>query len=364
MAGLAPAHRRSGLVRGLRASTLALLAALAVACGRPAVHQQESFVFGTQVQVTVAGVDEAGARKAAGAVLAEFDRLHRLLHAWQPSEITALNDAFAAGRPHRPPAEVLALIVDAQVVARQGDYLFDPGIGRLVKLWGFHGDEFTPKLPDPQALAAWKRAPASIADVTIDGDTVRSRSSAVAIDLGGYAKGVALDRAAAILRAQGVANALINIGGNVLALGSKNGTPWKVGIRDPAGSGYLATLDLADGEAIGTSGDYQRYFELDGRRYSHLLDPRTAEPAQGTRALTLLVDGKDAGMRSDALSKPVFIAGREGWTAMAARLGVERVLRVDADGRIAVTAKMAGRLAWPQGAMPPQVVVNPSKEAQ
>ena len=356
LAGQMLAGRRCAIFIG--SCVLALLAA----CGRPAVQVQESYVFGTQVQVTVAGLDEVKAREAGAAVLAEFDRLHRLLHAWKPSAITELNAAFAAGRPHAPPAEVLALLVEAKALALASDRLFDPGIGKLVRLWGFHGDEFMPKLPDPLALAAWKKAPASMADLVIEGGQAKSRNPALAVDLGGYAKGVALDRAAALLRERGVANALINIGGNVLALGSKNGTPWKVGIRDPAGSGFLATLELRDGEAIGTSGDYQRFFELGGRRYSHLIDPRTAEPAQGTRAVTILVEGPQAGMRSDALSKPIFIAGGDlasGWTRMAARLGVERVLRVDASGRVFATAAMAGRLVWPQGAPAPQLVEIP-----
>jgi thiamine biosynthesis lipoprotein len=97
----------------------------------------------------------------------------------------------------------------------------------------------------------------------------------VALDFGGYLKGVALDRAADILRSQGVRNALINIGGNILALGYKEGRKWRVGIQHPRRAGALATVELNDGEAIGTSGDYQRYFELDGKRYPHLLDPRT-----------------------------------------------------------------------------------------
>ena len=353
LAGLKLAGRRCAVFFG--SCGLVLLAA----CGRPAVQVQESYVFGTQVQVTVAGLDEVKAREAGAAVLAEFDRLHRLLHAWKPSAITELNTALAAARPHTPPAEVLALLAEAKVLSLASDRLFDPGIGKLVRLWGFHGDEFVPRLPDPRALAAWKKAPASIADLVIKNGQVGSRNPSLAVDLGGYAKGVALDRAATLLRERGVANALINIGGNVLALGNKNGSPWKVGIRDPAGSGFLATLELRDGEAIGTSGDYQRYFEIGDRRYSHLIDPRTAEPALGTRAVTILVDGPQAGMRSDALSKPIFIAGSDpvsSWTRMAGRLGVERVLRVDASGQVFATPAMAGRLTWPQGAKAPQLV--------
>ncbi len=342
----------SGRTWALPARLLFILAALlalpALTACRPAppLVQQEAFVFGTRVEVIVAGQPEAEARAATGAVLREFDRLHRSYHAWRPSELSTLNAALAAGKSAEVSEELAAWLREAQALSAAGDGLFDPGIGRLIALWGFQNDEYPAQLPDPAALAAWRATPAGIADLRLDGRRVSSRSPQVAIDFGGYLKGVALDRAAAILRAHGVGNALINIGGNVMALGRKNGEPWRVGIQHPRQPGALATLELADGEAVGTSGDYQRYFEVGGQRYSHLIDPRSGEPAQHTRALTVLIPGgAQAGMRSDALSKPLFIAGAS-WPALAERLGVTHVLRVDADGRLEISAALNARLKF------------------
>lgn len=342
----------SGRTWALPARLLFILAALlalpALTACRPAppLVQQEAFVFGTRVEVIVAGQPEAEARAATGAVLREFDRLHRSYHAWQPSELSTLNAALAAGKSAEVSEELAAWLLEAQALSAAADGLFDPGIGRLIALWGFQNDEYPAQLPDPAALAAWRAAPAGIADLRLDGRRVSSRSRQVAIDFGGYLKGVALDRAAAILRAHGVGNALINIGGNVMALGRKNGEPWRVGIQHPRQPGALATLELADGEAVGTSGDYQRYFEVGGQRYSHLIDPRSGEPAQHTRALTVLIPGgAQAGMRSDALSKPLFIAGAS-WPALAERLGVTHVLRVDADGSLEISAALNARLKF------------------
>ena len=342
----------SGRTWALPARLLFILAALlalpALTACRPAppLVQQEAFVFGTRVEVIVAGQPEAEARAATGAVLREFDRLHRSYHAWRPSELSTLNAALAAGKSAEVSEELAAWLREAQALSAAGDGLFDPGIGRLIALWGFQNDEYPAQLPDPAALAAWRATPAGIADLRLDGRRVSSRSPQVAIDFGGYLKGVALDRAAAILRAHGVGNALINIGGNVMALGRKNGEPWRVGIQHPRQPGAQATLELADGEALGTSGDYQRYFEVGGQRYSHLIDPRSGEPAQHTRALTVLIPGgAQAGMRSDALSKPLFIAGAS-WPALAERLGVTHVLRVDADGRLEISAALNARLKF------------------
>jgi len=331
----------------MRRLLIALFALTLAACGKAPLQEQQAYVFGTRVEVVVVGDDPAIGRQAIAAVLREFDRMHRTYHAWQPSELTAVNEAIAAGRKATVTPEMADFMREAQALSAQGDHLFDPGIGKLIELWGFHADEFVACLPDPKALADWRRQKPSVADLVIDGTTVSSKNRALALDFGGYLKGVALDRAAAILRQQGIRNALINIGGNVMALGSKEGRKWRVGIQHPRQPGPLATVMLEDGEAIGTSGDYQRYFELDGRRYSHLIDPRTATPVDHTQAVTVLVPaGPKAGTLSDAASKPIFIAGPDGWRAMADRMGTPLVLRVDRDKRIFVSAALDKRLEY------------------
>ena len=139
----------------------------------------------------------------------------------------------------------------------------------------------------------------------------------------------------------GIRNALINIGGNVMALGSKEGRKWRVGIQHPRQAGPLATVALDDGEAIGTSGDYQRFFEVDGKRYPHLLDPRTGYPADHTQAVTVLIPaGPKAGTLSDAASKPIFIAGPDAWREAARKMQIGLVLRVDRSNQIFVTEAM------------------------
>jgi thiamine biosynthesis lipoprotein len=263
-----------------------------------------------------------------------------------------LNEAIAAGRSLQVTPEFAAYIREAQAVAAAGDHLFDRGIGRLIALWGFQTDDIQPRLPAVDAVKALLARHPSIADLRLEGNRVGSRNSAAALDFGGYLKGVALDRAAASLRQDGVANALINIGGNVMALGTRDGkaggAPWRVGIQHPrpqeVGGAPLASLELRDGEAIGTSGDYHRYFAVGGHRYCHLLDPRTGAPAEGTQAITVLIaPGPGAGMRSDALSKPIFIAGGD-WRDMARKLGVDAVLKVGADGTALATPAMRGRI--------------------
>jgi FAD:protein FMN transferase len=323
---------------------LALLWML-VACSPPSpLQQQQAYVFGTLVEVSVYGAPEPQARQATAAVLARFDELHRMLHAWQPSALSRLNAALARGERATVTPELAAMLRDAQALSARSDELFNPAIGGLIALWGFHADTPQAQVPAPAVIAEWVNQRPRMADIMIGDGTVSSTNPAVQLDLGGYAKGLALDEAVRILKARNIGNALVNIGGNVIALGAHGDRPWRVGIQHPRQPGTLATLDLHDGEAIGTSGDYQRYFEVDGRRYSHLIDPRTGYPATSMQSLTVLVTGNQAGTRSDALSKPLFIDGVERLMNNASRLGITDYLAVDSVGRMHVSSAMKARL--------------------
>ena len=321
------------------------LATTLSACGNEPLYRQESYVFGTQVQVSIYGETEAKARAAAAAVLQEFDRLHREFHAWKPGPLMALNTAIARGERHQVSPELAAAIRDATQLSEASDGLFNPAIGQLIAVWGFQNDEFIPQRPDPEKIAALVKAQPRMRDLTVDADNfVSSRNPAVQLDFGGYAKGLALDNALRILRAQGVKHALINIGGNIIALGKNGSRPWHVGVQHPRAPSTMFELDLNDGEAIGTSGDYQRYIEINGNRYCHIIDPRTGYPATHTQSLTVLAaPGPRAGVLSDAASKPSFIADIRGWEAPLKRLGIEAAIRVDESGKIAMSEAMARR---------------------
>ena len=158
-------------------------------------------------------------------------------------------------------------------------------------------------------------------------------------------------------------NALINIGGNIIALGKHGETPWRVGIQDPRGSSAIATIDLADGWAIGTSGDYQRYFEINGKRYCHIIDPRTGYPAQGTEAVTVLLPPQknlkaesstgmqsSAGVLSDVLSKPIFLSTlSQRLTVLqqfAQQFQLQDVMIIDSQHRIFITPSLTKRIHW------------------
>jgi FAD:protein FMN transferase len=317
------------------------------ACSKEPIYRQQSYVFGTLVEVSIWGESDARAQELIGKVLREFDRLHKELHAWQPSELTKVNDAIAKGETVQTTPELATILQDAAKLSAQSGGAFNPAIGQLIALWGFQSDEFKPIVPDAEKIKALVNAKPSMADLQFDGNKITSKNRAVKMDLGGYAKGYALDRAIEILKKDGVQNALINIGGNIIAMGERGNRPWRIGIQHPRKPSAIAAMDIYDGEAIGTSGDYQRYFEKDGKRYCHIIDPATGMPTENVQSVSVIAKrGAKAGVMSDVSSKPIFIAGSEKWRAAAKTMDIDLVMRVDAKSVVDVTPLMAKRLTF------------------
>jgi thiamine biosynthesis lipoprotein len=330
------------------AQLLVMFAALLSARAAVAEYRASSYVFGTLVEITVVDHDPVGAQDTVGRVFHEFDRMHRELHAWKPGELVELNQAIARGeRNIATTGEITVLIRETRHLAALSDGLFNPAIGKLVGMWSFHRNKPGGPVPDPGEIARIVHANPRMSDLSVRGNVVTSANPAVQLDFGGYAKGYALDRAAEILHANGIQNALINVGGNIMALGRHAAHPWRVGLESPRGKGLLATIELNDGEAIGTSGDYRRFYEIDGKRYAHIIDPRTGYPVAGVQSVTVLVERQaGAGALSDAASKPIFIAGPSGWKDAAAQMGVSCAMFVDMGGVIHLTRGLQARLHW------------------
>lgn len=341
-------------------ATLLFLAILAIgvfslrAYTQEPLYHSQSYVFGTLVDISIYNEPDDRARLLANQVLQDFQQLHNQLHAWkplanqQPSDLGALNMAFAQGKkPIAISPQLASMLSDVTNLSVQSQGLFNPAIGQLIGTWGFQRDEFSAATIGDVKIKTLVKSNPQMTDIVIQNNTAYSNNPAVKLDLGGYAKGYALDMAATYLRQQQVKNALINIGGNIMAIGQHGDKPWRVGIQHPRKPAAIATLDLPDGWAIGTSGDYQRYFTLDGKRYGHVIDPRTGYPVQHTQAVTVLIPPQiNAGVLSDVASKPIFIETAENKAKAASMLGIQYFMVIDQQSNIFVTQPMAQKLRW------------------
>lgn len=337
-----PLNRRDFLKLGLGAC---LLPGLGFSLSRAAtVTSEEMYVFGTLVDVSIEHEDQAVARGAIAGVARDFQWQNTAWHAWKPGGLCELNAAFAAGKAHTVEPTLLPLLTEATELARMSGGLFNPAIGGLVGLWGFHNDELpSGVLPHEARIAALVAAAPSMDDLVIVGNRVSSRNPAVQLDFGGYAKGVALDRALDNLSGQGLRNAIVNLGGNLAVSGDKAGRPWHIGVRHPQDQGVLASLEVSGRTAVITSGSYERYRELDGKRYPHIIDPRTGLPAQHVASATVI--HPDAAL-ADVAATALVVAGPEAWVDVARRMGVRDVMLVDGEGRVQMTPAMSDRAAF------------------
>lgn len=343
-------NRRDFMKLGLGACLLP-----AVGCSRAeAVVSETMYVFGTLVGVDVLSRNTEVARAAIAEVSHAFTRQNRDWHAWKPGALGDLNRAIAAGRAHEVDPDVLPLLHEVRELARASGGLFNPAIGRLVGLWGFHNDEMPVGAPPHAAAVAELVAAApSMEDLTFDGHRVGSRNPHVQIDLGGHAKGVALNQALDRLAALGFSNALVNLGGNLAVSGTRDGRPWRIGVRHPQGGrsdlrhsqngGAIASVEVSGRMAVVTSGTYERYRQDGDRRYPHIIDPHSGQPA--THVVSATVLHPDAA-RADVAATALVVAGAEAWPDVARRLEVRDVMIVDESGRVQLTPVMAAKVQF------------------
>lgn len=326
---------------------------LLTSCTKPEpIHNTQSYVFGTLVEITIYGEPENEAQDLASEIIRDFQALHNRLHAWRASEVKTLNNVFKRGNlPVSIEPDLAAIISDATALSIQSKGAFNPAIGNLINYWGFQSDEFKPIKIDDNKIKTLVSHNPHMVDIVIQNGKVSSTNPHVQLDLGGYAKGYALDNALQTLRKHGVRNALINIGGNIIALGKHGDKPWRVGIQHPRKPSAIATVELDSGWAIGTSGDYQRYFMIKDKRYCHIINPATGYPVTGVQAVTVLIPPQtNAGTLSDVASKPIFIAHENQRATIAKEMNVENFLIIESDKKIIASAAMAKRIQWTDAA--------------
>lgn len=328
-----------------------------VGCGAPApgTHEHQLFAFGTLVELTFYGISEQQAREAAQLVDAMYQRQHQDWHAWQRGHLRELNEAIAQNQPIRTDPSVLELIQLGQHLERISHGMFNPAIGNLLNIWGFQKDEAAQgPPPSAEAINSWLSLSPSTLDLELDGLEVRSDNAAVRLDFGGFAKGYSVGKAVQLLEDRGIHNLIVNAGGDLCIRGKRGRRPWRIGIRDPRGSGVLASIELQGAACVFTSGDYQRYFEFDGKRYHHIIDPGTGYPAQQTRSVSVIADDP---MLADAAATALFVAGPGRWKKIAMSMGVDEVLLLDDADTAYVTPGLARRLTYVQ--RPATVTVAP-----
>ena len=298
--------------------------------------RREEAIMGTEIMVELQAPSRAAAETAIAAVMAEMHRIDATMSPHKADSELSLVNAGAAAGPVQVSPGMFGLLSRALAFSKLSGGAFDITFASAGNLYDYRAGV----APDASALADalllidWRH-------VLLDPAThsVRFARPGVRIDLGGFAKGHAVDNAVAILRRLGIAHAMVAAGGDSHVMGSRGDRPWTVAIRDPRREGaVVAVLPLED-VSISTSGDYERFFERDGIRCHHLLDPRTGRSPTGVRSVTIIADD---GLTTEAFSKTVFVLGvDEGLRFVEAHSGIDAVI-VDAQGALHYSAGLLG----------------------
>lgn len=334
--------KRRGIAHLL--SILALL--VSVACvsepAAPRLVERSRVSMGSQLRIGAWTTDDARAVETFEDIFKEFDRLENLLSVWKDgSDVIRMNrNAGVAPVPVSDDTiNVLKEAADASVVTRGK---FDITFGALADIWRFDHDQDN-SVPDRQLIEIrLPRIDYRAVQVDATARTAFISRPNMKVHLGGIGKGYAVDRAIAMLRARGFADFLIQAGGDLYVAGSNGPVPWTLGIADPRGSHEpFATLDVRDG-TFSTSGDYERSFMKDGKRYHHIIDPDYGEPSvSGCRSVTLVAN---RAVVADAISKGVFLLGPvEGMKLIEELPGIEGVIVTD-ENTVLVSTGLRGKL--------------------
>jgi thiamine biosynthesis lipoprotein len=291
-------------------------------------YQREEAIMGTRIAVELWATDPLLAQRGIDAVMADMHRTDRLMSTYKPESQLSQVNAHAFDRPVQVDADIIDVVEKSLEYSRLSDGIFDITYASVGYLYDYRA-RLHPT--DQQIAAALQSIDYRQLRVDREARTIRFLRPGMRIDLGGFAKGWAVDRGVEILRALGIEHAMVNAGGDTRLLGDRRGKPWIVGIRDPRRDGVVVTrIPLAD-EAISTSGDYERFFEQDGVRHHHIVVPGTGKSPSDVRSVTVI--GPNA-TRTDGLTKPVFILGVQGGMEYVRRIGDVEAVIVDKQGQV------------------------------
>jgi len=299
--------------------------------------RREEAIMGTAISVELWADDRTGGESAMAAVMEEMHRIDRAMSPHKPdSELSIINRDAALG-PVPISAEMARLISRSLDFSQLSGGAFDITYAAVGCLYDYRN-----RIKPTEAQIAAARACVGYRNLHLDmkARTVRFARPGMRIDLGGFAKGHAVDNAATILRHRGIKHAIVSAGGDSRVIGDRRGRPWTIGVRDPRRAGEMsAVLPLVD-TSISTSGDYERFFDEGGVRFHHVIDPASGRSPAAVHSVTILADD---GLTTEALSKSVFV------------LGVQKGLRLveSQRGADAVVVDAAGALHYSSGLLAP-----------
>lgn len=325
-------------IQTLRLAGVLILIALALSACERRQHlvEQHLLEFGTIIEITLVTDDLSHAESLLGEIERRLRVYRHRWHAWEDSDLTRFNTALQRDGRAPVPSSLAAMLELCFEYYETSDGLFNPALGKLIGAYGFHGTQ-----ADAAMIESIKSNPPTMRDLKIDSGIAESTNPHLQIDLGGIAKGYAIGLVADYLDQNGIADYIVNAGGDMKIAGNRFGRPWRLAIQNPFAPGIIAGLELEGSYSLFTSGNYlRRYRHGNGQRH-HIIDPRSGESSRGSSSATVLVADP---VRADVAATVLMIDGLHKSRELALSLGIDDFMVISESREILASRSFIDKL--------------------
>jgi FAD:protein FMN transferase len=314
-------------------------------CGKPTTSIQKFTVADRDTELEFRNASPQAIAAATSAIKQLLEQQHSQSHAWQPSELSNINSALAAGRTATISKNNLHLLEISRPLYIASDAYYDPSIGSLVRMWGFYTDKFpihdTP--PNNQQISNWLANKPAFLDIKINQQTIAASNPNTQLDFATILEGVAAKEMATIFAQQQIHDALVTMGTDQFSIGNETTKPWTVKLQDPFG-GDLGQIELQGNEALFSSGNFNKFrMAPSGSRWGHILNPRIGKPAQGSAAVVVLHSDS---VLADAASSALMAAGPGKFVELVRRMKLACAMMVTEENELLITTQMKKRVLF------------------
>ena len=313
-------------------------------CSNSNFYEHKVLIYGTILEFKFYDTNLDQANQAIDQIVDKLNDLNKKFHPWEKSLISEFNQTHQINNCDQEFIKIIEIAKNYENVTHSQ---FNPAIGKLIEIWGFHENVIKGQVPDEEDINKILQTQPSLNQLLLTDHTISTDNTSLKIDLGGMIKGLALDIAKQTYQDMGIKNVLTNFGGNIYAHGKPDKRLWEVAIQNPHNNKLLlAKLKMQPGSAIGTSGDYEKYFIHNHQKYSHLINPKNGQAFSLYSSATVLINPNenDVGIKSDVFSKPLYFS--ENLVETSKSLQLNHFFTTDHNNHIFISKSFADEIIW------------------
>jgi FAD:protein FMN transferase len=332
-------------MRLVKTAFFIMAACLMSACEKSEISVKKISLEGNDTLLDIRDGSPADIAAAISDTTGILEKQREFSHAWKPSELSAINAALAAGQSAPISQDNLSLIEISKPLYVASDAYYDPGIGSLVRMWGFYTDKFpiNKKPPSNEEISQWLVHKPDFLNIVVSKKNISAKNLNTQLDFSTILEGVAAEQIKRVLAQRQIHDAMVTMGSDQFTVGDENTKPWTVKLKDPFG-GDLGQIDLQGNEALFSSGNFNKFrVAPTGSRWGHVLNPRTGKPSQGSAAVVVLHSDP---VLADAASTALMAGGPGNFSHLVIRMKLACAMMVTEENELLITLQMKKRVTF------------------